>query len=173
MCLLFNNAPRMVMAGLLILVLAGAHPVEAARQNVWGKAQVDLPSNFYGNYSYNADSGQQEFIFGVGSSFDVFGWIERAPKRLNNRPQRELVRHLKSSLRAEGYRMVAKSERKVAARWRADFTGRSRGGSYRRQVTIVPVREGFLVVTVSSPSGKWGASLSRRMRAVAEKIRAF
>jgi hypothetical protein len=167
---IFDSFPPAVVIAISILFLAGPPPTEAARQTVWGRLQVDLPSNFYGNYSYNADSRQTEFIFGVASSFDIFGWIERVPKRLNGRPQRELVRHLKSSLRSEGYRMVAKTERKVGGRWRADFTGRSQGGSYRRQVTIVPTQKTFFLVTVSSPSGKWGSSLSRRMRAVPVNI---
>ena len=168
------KTPSLMMpAVFLYLLLATVFSAGASTRSVWGKAELDLPESFFGNYSYNTDSRQEEFIFGVGSSSDVFGWIERAPKRFNRRPQREVLRHLKSSLRSEGYRMVAKTEQHVRGRWRADFTGRSRGASYRRQVTILPVREGYFIVTVSSPRGKWGSSLSRRMRAVAEKIRAL
>jgi hypothetical protein len=113
---------------------------DAASVKVWDQVEVKLPARFYGNYATNEDTGRKEFIFGVSSSFVIFGWLERAPQRFNKSPRRLLVRYLKSSLRSDGYRMVAKTEKLSGGRWRADFAGRSQGASYRRQVTIVPVR---------------------------------
>jgi hypothetical protein len=146
---------------------------DAASVKVWDQVEVKLPARFYGNYATNEDTGRKEFIFGVSYSFVIFGWLERAPQRFNKSPRRLLVRYLKSSLRSDGYRMVAKTEKLSGGRWRADFAGRSQGASYRRQVTIVPVRGSYLVATVSSPKAKWDTRLSAEMRAVVPRIRAL
>ena len=163
---------RSIVFAILALFCPAVDEAQAGTRTVWNKAQINLPSNFFGNYSTNEDTGGEEFLFGLPSAtFDVFGWIEKAPKSFNSRPQRELARHLKSSLRSEGYRIVPKTEQWVRGRWRAEFTGRSGGGNYRRQVSVLPVRGGYFVIVVSSPGNKWASPSSRRIRAVAEKVR--
>lgn len=146
-------------------------PVAAAAQRVWDRVEIVLPSGFHGNYSTNEDHGRGEFLFGHPRNLYTFGWLERAPRKLRKASVNKVSRHVKSELRANGFRVVPRSERRIRGRWSADFTGRSAGDDFRRRVTIIPLRDGWLIGHASSLRRAWETSLAAKMREIVLRLR--
>jgi len=166
-----ESGPFCIAVVLFAVLLLTSSAAEAATRQVWRVAEIDLPARFYGNYSVNKENGREEFIFGHPRNLNTFGWLERAPRNLRKASLGKVTRHLKSKLRSDGYKMVRRSERGGRGRWSADFTGRSDGDDFRRRVTVIPVRDGYMIASASSLRRQWETPLAAQMRKVVSRLR--